>query len=715
MKPNFALTLSFDRIGLLHRATGGWRQVGAVSPQASDLAAELGVLLKTATALAPGGIRSKLVIPDEQIRYLWLDTPGLHMPERRDMARTALDGATPYAINDLVYDVSANGNHTHVAAVALETLLEAEDFATQHGFNPISFVAAPEDAVTPWEPYFGPTRAARELLGPGQTVEPDGISVLAPPGSVPVEGPPPPTFRSARQSSPKVRAADAEDDTEAQVPSVTNPSLPPRETASQRTTFASRRSPGHRKGPAVYAQRATGSAHAAGFAEEPEPFVPKPRARDTHPRPDAKPPSEAARMTVFGARAPATDAPGRRLLPLTLGAIVVIGLVGVGTWSFGGLKTTVAGWLAGDQAETLQTTVIDVAPPVDQNAEGPVTPEREARLSDEDAAVLDALRAPAPDALRTSYAATGIWPQAPDVPSPPPLVDLEDLYIVSIDPIEPTVDTIALPSVALFSGDEAFEPPISPAAAGTTFTLDARGLVIASSDGTLNPDGVPIFAGGPPVRPAAFPTRSAETTETDAQLAAFRPQTRPADPVETTERAPPDGSSQSELAKLRPPARPDLAVRVASAAAASLVPLDNAASVNLRASNDLLARTASQRPGLRPGNFGQIVARAQRNTAVAVAPVAASVAPAVAPKIPTSASVAREATLRNAINLRRVNLIGVYGTPSARRALVRLSNGRYKKVQVGDRIDGGRVSAIGEGELRYKKGNRNLVLKMPQS
>jgi len=67
------------------------------------------------------------------------------------------------------------------------------------------------------------------------------------------------------------------------------------------------------------------------------------------------------------------------------------------------------------------------------------------------------------------------------------------------------------------------------------------------------------------------------------------------------------------------------------------------------------------------------------------------------------------------MNLRRVNLVGVYGTPSNRRALVRLSNGRYKKLEVGDRFDGGRVSAIGDAELRYQKGGRNMVLKMPQS
>ena len=60
-----------------------------------------------------------------------------------------------------------------------------------------------------------------------------------------------------------------------------------------------------------------------------------------------------------------------------------------------------------------------------------------------------------------------------------------------------------------------------------------------------------------------------------------------------------------------------------------------------------------------------------------------------------------------------MNLIGVYGQPSDRRALVRLANGRYRKVKVGDRIDGGRVLAIGDDTLRYQKGGQNLTLNMP--
>ena len=70
--------------------------------------------------------------------------------------------------------------------------------------------------------------------------------------------------------------------------------------------------------------------------------------------------------------------------------------------------------------------------------------------------------------------------------------------------------------------------------------------------------------------------------------------------------------------------------------------------------------------------------------------------------------------MRNAINLNAINLIGVYGQPSSRRALVRMSDGRYRKVKVGDTLDGGRVSAIGDGQLSYTKGGRNHTLVMPK-
>ena len=155
-----------------------------------------------------------------------------------------------------------------------------------------------------------------------------------------------------------------------------------------------------------------------------------------------------------------------------------------------------------------------------------------------------------------------------------------------------------------------------------------------------------------------------------------------------------------------------------AAATASLAALPTPAENIIEGPANSQAVRASVRPDGRPKNFARIVKRAiaqQPKDDAGNGTRVASIAPrTVTPKVPSSASVAKSATVKNAINLRGVSLIGVYGKPSSRRALVRLSNGRYQKVQVGDRIDGGRVSAIGDSELRYKKGSRNLVLKMPK-
>jgi type IV pilus biogenesis protein PilP len=82
--------------------------------------------------------------------------------------------------------------------------------------------------------------------------------------------------------------------------------------------------------------------------------------------------------------------------------------------------------------------------------------------------------------------------------------------------------------------------------------------------------------------------------------------------------------------------------------------------------------------------------------------------------IPSSASVARQATIENAIPLNKINLVGVYGVPSDRRALVRLPSGRYVKVKVGDQVDGGTVAQINDSELIYRKGSRTVALSMPK-
>ena len=74
---------------------------------------------------------------------------------------------------------------------------------------------------------------------------------------------------------------------------------------------------------------------------------------------------------------------------------------------------------------------------------------------------------------------------------------------------------------------------------------------------------------------------------------------------------------------------------------------------------------------------------------------------------------AANATLAEAIDLREVNLIGVFGRPNDRRALVRLANGRYVRVAVGDSLDGGQVAAIGDNALNYVKRGQTITIAIP--
>ena len=110
MRPSFALTLSFDGIGLLHRTPAGWLRAGFVALDTPDLPGALQQLHATALALEPGGFTSKLIIPNEQIRYFTLDTAQIDDADLPQYVAQALDDQTPYAVVDLAFDFERAGH-----------------------------------------------------------------------------------------------------------------------------------------------------------------------------------------------------------------------------------------------------------------------------------------------------------------------------------------------------------------------------------------------------------------------------------------------------------------------------------------------------------------------------------------------------------------------------------------------------------------------------
>ncbi len=171
MKPNFALGLTDGGITLWQRGRSGWLRVGAVDPDSPERDAQLDGLVKIAHALAPEGVTTKLVIPDEQILFCDLEVTSRDREAQADEIRSQLHGRTPYPVEELDFDWTINGSQMHVAVVARETLVEAEDFAQALGLNPVSAVAAPASGPFNREPFFGPTRQARSIVGDPDLIE----------------------------------------------------------------------------------------------------------------------------------------------------------------------------------------------------------------------------------------------------------------------------------------------------------------------------------------------------------------------------------------------------------------------------------------------------------------------------------------------------------------------------------------------------------------
>ena len=210
MKPAFALDFRDATFGLLHRTGAGWTQVGTVALDDPDLTQALGYLRSTALGLSPRGISTKLIIPNDQILYLTLAAPGPDAARRRVQIAAALEGRTPYEVADLVFDWSGSGAEVQVAVIARETLAEAAGFAAEHRFNPVSFVAVPDEGTFKGEPWFGPTDMAAELLAAGEKVDRDKTAVA-------ITSRAPVADRKAAQTAPAVAV---------EVPAVDQPPAP---------------------------------------------------------------------------------------------------------------------------------------------------------------------------------------------------------------------------------------------------------------------------------------------------------------------------------------------------------------------------------------------------------------------------------------------------------------------------------------------------------
>lgn len=974
MKPNFALNFTDDSITLLHRTKRGWAEVGRTSFAVDDLPAELAKLRAKAEELAPDGITTKLVIPNSQIKYLEIAAPGPDAAKRRAQIAAALEGQTPYDVADLVWDHWGKGPTVQVAVLARETLDEAEGFALANGFNPVSFVAIPDDVAYAGEPFFGPSAHAATVLKPGEKVdrdqdpirladpkpapaapdaepEPEAEPDPAPqpettplPDTEPVQVPPPqpeivpeplpaetpdpgndpqptpepegipqpdptppdpvetpqdaPAYDPIPEpltadldvaSGPELSLSDYDPASIAATLSADDPPEPPPEPEpAQPLTVASvldtaiadldeapmavdvEEPEPVRKGPSVIdpsveddlppmpsgavltALNGRGKADTT-TAPRPAPIRPAPAPTADRPAPKAERP--APRPPKFG-----YESPGDRPAPpagkglRSLGALVTAPSIPGGRKARAAAAATTAATTAAAQAATAATTATakrpsglgtrpmpvrgkprhlgliltglllimlalaaglssfyisrsdatsdvetaaaDLPAPEDEMAADGILPEDEMLadgiLPEEVAPDVTAPEAVVPEDVATETAApeaapaaddataasdatvpatdapaTGVVMQAQDpnaAPEPAPRnvaggapeaapapgTDPQDeIFLASSDTAPRMVDPAALPP-PVARADAQPQPPPPPPPPGTVYQFDENGLVRATPEGIVSPEGVLLTAGRPARVPPPRPERFAELAEataptaepteeviipSDPALANARPLPRPATLAPAPAATPEDDGAalaplaDPRLAGIRPAARPaDAAATAVAQGIVAPVAAAGNGSLALVAPEGTVTPVGlaiSRRPAARPQDMARAIEEAV--AAVARLPEPAipdEVAPeaepepevaSAAPRIPSTANVAKQATVRNAINLREVNLIGVYGTPSERYALVRNPNGRYIKVGVGDRLDGGRVAAITSSELRYEKRGRMVVLSLPNS
>ena len=1064
----------------MHRVSGGWHLVGEVALDAADLSGSLERLRKAAEGLEPDGMSTKLLIPNDQIKYLALDTTRAEV----DDVREALHGATPYSVDELVYDFTKGGGRTYVAAVAKETLSEAQQFATEHGFNPNSFAAVPEPFTFVGEAFFGAVdgqtverdddsvviigNADVSIPEPEPIAEPDPLvdetpvatpepemdapvevaaadveaaqdlapvvdtpeeiteaevdadlpaetegfaadeasaeesAVEAPVEDVPLEADqedetpvedapvddaPAPMFASRlRADRTEGHPTPASDATAKQETGRTEPTfsrhtpeslavptgtgtdpMPPLSAPSRNADAAPVVQPITAQAPDVQAPAAdiaiTGEAPtalspdaavaAASLTVQPEDDVPAPNddpaddpteekrstaatalsaatavggavggmftsrrmaraeAKAAEAVKDAKTTDkldEKSRLTVFGARKQPKKKPkvvvgGKpRFLGLILTAVLLLFLLAIA--AFAALSEEgIASWFGFGSTETQ----IAAAPADPTSAQEVAAAQADdgAQVAASDAT--DALATPiaptggqvlTPEEAARIYAATGVWQKAPRIPLHPRTTSLDGLTLTSAPAAVVRVPPSPLASASSVAGDAVIATPIDPPPPSQQFDFNDEGLVVATAEGAITPDGILVIVGrpalNPPTRPgtvapeitpqdqlaAVIPEEAAPVTDApegviviagrpaieppvragtatpapappeaealatgDAPLVAtdtllvlagsppVLPPVRPgtvAPSALTTPEVPVDVTPTSEIPTtdapvgglnviagpppILPPARPgtvapqgdlnslsqDIAAAlntstaqaptadtrrpttrpasiqqaaVAAAAAANTpilgaltseqasgfrprtrpaglapaptpepVPVPEeaavepapaapaglqiapeiAAAVQAAANrpNPIVNPTAqavprSSRPDTRPRNMDRIVARAAQAQERAATQVAAVAPRTVAPSGPTAGSVAQAATLDNAINLREVNLIGIYGGSGDRRALIRMGNGRYLRVTVGDSLDGGRVTAISANALSYTKRGRAITLQVP--
>ncbi len=513
MTPNFALLLSSDGIVLLQRVAEGWVRAGAAALDAEDLNAEMAALRQTASDLADDALRTLLILPEDQIKFLSIDTARTS----QDDIEKAVAEATPMQLDEIRFDFDRSGGRTYIAAVAKQTLLEAETFAQEHGFAPLALTALAEPYTFRHAVNFGLTAYAQETWADIAEQAQEDAEAL----------------RNALRERSVDIAPVAEDTPE--------PDVDPDDisTVEELPVFVSRSRSDKSQTPAPVAVEADTQPVPQFRRSRTARPERKPRAPvAAPPRQPAPPTKEPAFAAIATAKRPSAPLalPGdlsnteQRRVPVAamvaVGALALVG--GFGVWAARSLDTNVAGLFTQDpglQEDAPAPAPVVVAEPTP----APSTSQPEAAPNDVTTEIATAPATPTPDPVATPttpivtaipgrvlspadaarvYAATGVWQRAPRLPERDVNAQgtLEGIHSFAVLPDVVAAPNPSEPDLPSSLPDLRIIAPLNPAPLNQPRPRDEDGFIVASAVGTVLPTGVPIFGRAPSLRPPLRPT-----------------------------------------------------------------------------------------------------------------------------------------------------------------------------------------------------------------
>ena len=703
MTPPFLLHLSTNSIALDQRSEAGeWVRLGAVDPDNPKLPEALAHLKALARPEGTDPFDVLIVLPSDQVKTLQLEASNLTPAD----VKAALEGQTPYDTAELCIDWFNTPLGTAVAAVTHDTLIEAGDFAKSFDFNALGFVALPDEGWGNQFAVFHPDQAPSEMparpmqsyisaekLGVPSAPEPalpaapleKPTDVLEQLGKLAPSMPTPPLTKSSPSPKPKQFAAIA---TGTDVPSDKAPRLGAAKPFTAANTTAA---------PDVTASL-TEDQTPKPWTTELQPELPFSSRRPN--RLQAFMATISKRRAVKNKQAAQAKAPintlqaqvgGKpRFLVLILTTLLLIFMLTIAAWAATAGRDTLARWFGFGGSDTEMMADLgasETKPPLEARPEDSV--EQRGKQIAIPPVTVQELPPDTATALATNIQTASPKEPAPSdqiagrkfVSDPKPITPAEqrfsDTGVWTVPPISPFADTEATDADV---AEAALDPKIGQA--------DAQGLPATMAQ---DPASVPTLLEENPTptqpEPAALPPLVSANFDISAE---DHPMARPDDlDVEIQSVALTD-IPQDELALFRPAMRPPPAQ-----VPPEIELFTNAQSVAI-----------SLRPEMRP--------RGVEFAALAPPPTVAKPSEVQAPTAASSMSVIQAATVKNVLNLRDINLIGITGTKRNPNALVRLANGKVLKVKVGDRLNGGRVTAISAATLTYAISGRSITLDMPR-